>query len=293
MHRFERLQLIVNLIRSRPGIKAPELASEAGVSKRTIFRDMSYLVSRYMVSNNDGYHVVPMAFFKTPAFSEAEYSLLQLALASPALKRPDLRLAADSVRAKIDAITGWNIRASYQPNNQFSPLMSCQESDSPQFQAICGVLENAIQGRRAVDLSFDDAFEVTEDRRIQPYVLVYHHPEWLLAGFSPKSRKFELVKLDLIKGVSITSQSFQKNDNFRLDDFYAVPWGTRGNKEVKVKIRFRGTAASKVFQDRHHPKEELIKLNDREVIYSALVCSTQEISEMDSGIRRRGGSSGT
>src|SRR5574341_105624 len=104
MSKFERLHLILNLIRSRPGIGARELASEANVSQRTIYRDILALAGQYPVLYDKGYRVLPTAFLKTLNFTKSEYTVLQTALSCPALKRPDLKIVARSLKAKIDTV---------------------------------------------------------------------------------------------------------------------------------------------------------------------------------------------
>ena len=91
MSKFERLHLILNLIRTKPGIKSAELAQETGVSQRTIYRDILALAAQYPVLYNNGYRLLPTAYLKTLNLTRPEYSVLQVAFSCPALKRPDLR----------------------------------------------------------------------------------------------------------------------------------------------------------------------------------------------------------
>src|SRR4030067_463706 len=105
MSKFDRLLLVLNLIRSRPGIQADELAAETGVSQRSIYRDILSLAAQYPIVSNKGYRMLPTAHIKTLNLTPVEYSVFQLLLSChAAIERADLRIAARSLKAKIDTI---------------------------------------------------------------------------------------------------------------------------------------------------------------------------------------------
>jgi predicted DNA-binding transcriptional regulator YafY len=144
MTKFDRSQVLINLLQSRPGIKAPELAKETGVCERTIYRDMLWLESQYPVIHNNGYSLDSSLHLKPLAFTKAEYNVLHLALSTPALQRPDLKKVTCSLKAKIDTVVNPNVRNCSSKINQFAPVLIESCSDTQRMATLSGILQQAM-----------------------------------------------------------------------------------------------------------------------------------------------------
>ena len=232
MAKFERLLLILNLIRLRPGIRASELAKETGVSVRTIFRDILSLASQYPILQDNGYRLLPTAFLKTLNLTKAEYSVFQFALSCPALRRPDIRMAVSSLKVKIDTVVDPAVRSSYSEINLHAPVWGKIDSEPKRLAVLSIVLQQAISGCRAVDVLYEDSCGPTLSR-IFPHCLVYYHPEWLLFGFNKSRKGFDAIKLNLFKEITLTNEKFQRHNDLSLEEFFKTY--TRRSLEVREK----------------------------------------------------------
>lgn len=277
MLKFDRLQILINLIQSRPGIKAPELARETGVCERTVYRDLVWLASQYPVIHNHGYSLPASSKLKPLTITKAEYSIFQLALSSPALLRSDLKPVACSLKAKIDSVVDPSVRCRLNRVNIYAPILAGGCSDTQRIATFCGILQQAIARCRAVDL--DSVNDIQECSRIYPYHLVYCYPDWVLVGFNRSKRDFEALKLSLLKEISLTNNTFERDATFSIEEFFASRWHLKGGKETKVQVRFTGTAARLVHTQRQHPREEVKSVCDGTVLYTVTVAGTEEITK--------------
>ena len=280
MSKFERLHLVLNLIRIRPGIRSTELAQETGVSQRTIYRDILALAAQYPVLYNNGYRLLPTAHLKTLNLTRSEYNVLQMIFSCPALKRPDLKLAVRSLKAKIDTVVDPSIRSCARPSSHLCSGPVDNEHYLGKFQIICSIFEKAIDHCQIAEISSTKGSKrLTEE--IYPYALVYQAnclPQgWFLIGYSPCIKEFKGLKLAPDYRVTLSSQSFQRDESFNLQEFFDSSWGIAGGETTVVKVRFTGEAALEVMEMNHHPKEKVIKVGENEAIYTVTVKGTNSI----------------
>ena len=276
MVKFERLLLELNLIRSRPGVKASELASETGVSQRTIYRDILNLAGQYPVIYNGGYRLLPTAYLRTLNFTHSEYGLLQTALSCPAFRRIGLKTVARSLKAKIDTVINPGLRNFPPAFSHSCAAMVPQDSNPRKLEGICSTLEKAIENSLAVELLLDNN-PSGQSEAVHPYALLYRPPDWFLVGYSPLKGSFEGYRLSSASRVSLSNQSFQKREDFNLDEFLGSRWGIKGGEETVVKVRFTGEAARLICSTGHHPREKVTQVSENEVVYTLTVQGTEEI----------------
>jgi predicted DNA-binding transcriptional regulator YafY len=269
--------LILNLIRSRPGIKVWELAQESGVSQRTIYRDVTALGAEYAVYHSDGYRLLPTAYLKTLNLTQPEYRVVQMISSCPALKRPDLRSAARSLKAKLDTVTDPRLRKVESCcRHLFCNDGFGTKANSKKLEVICPILEKAIEHGRVVRLSLGRSKSI-QSEIVFPYALVYYSYGWYLVGYCPTLRDFEAFGLNPVRRVSISNKTFSRDKDFSLPDFLDSRWGIKGGEETKVKVRFSGEAAREVLETKHHPRESILKIGKQEIIYTLTVKGTEGI----------------
>ena len=276
MQKFERLLLILNLIRSRPGVKAAELARETGMSQRTIYRDILNVASQYPVLYDNGYRLLPTAYLKTMNLTQSEYSLLQMALSCPALQRSDLKSRARTLKGKIDTVVDPAIRKSSAGVNHICWGSAPEGPSQPQHQKTFTTLEKAIEQKRIVELIRSD----TRDRskaQFYPYALVYRPFDWYVIGYFSAQDDFEGIKVEHLKQIFSLNQTFPRDPNFSVEIFLSSGWGMKRGEETVVKVRFTGQAAQEILASQHHPQEKVVRVGDGEAQYALTVQGTEEI----------------
>ena len=267
--------MILNLIRSRPGMKVWELAEESGVSQRTIYRDVMALAAEYAIYHDEGYRLLPTAYLKTLNLTQPEYRVVQMISSCPALKRPDLRRAVRSLKAKLDTVTDPRLRKVESGcRHFFCNDGSGTKANSRKLEVIFPVLEKAIEHSRVVKLSYVKR-RSGQSEIVFPYALVYYSYGWYLVGYCPTLRDFEAFGLNPVRRVSISNKTFSKDKSFSLPDFLDSRWGIEGGEKTEVKIRFSGEAAREVMETKHHPRENILKVGEQEAIYTITVKGTE------------------
>jgi len=276
MLKFERLLLILNLIRSRPGIKSAELARETGMSQRTIYRDILNVASQYPVLYDKGYRMLPTAYLKTMNLTQSEYSLLQMVLSCPALQRSDLKSRVRTLKGKIDTVVDPAIRKFGAGVNHNCWGSAPEGPSQPQLQKTFTTLEKAIEQKRIVELIRSDNGDRSK-AQFYPYALAYRPFDWYVIGFFPAQDDFEGLRVELLKQISPLNKTFIKNEDFNLENFLRSRWGMKGGEETVVKVRFTGQAAQEILASQHHPQEKVVQVGDGEAQYALTVQGTEEI----------------
>lgn len=276
MQKFERLLLILNLIRSRPGIRASELAAETGVSQRTVYRDILNLASQYPVFSDNGYRLLPTAYLKTMNLTEDEYNLFQTALSCPALSCPDLKSRVRTLKAKIDTVVNPGIRKSDPSANLTCAAPFAHPTEMANLQTIASTLEKAIRSSRVVEITQPDG-SVPVKETLRPYHLLFYYHNWTVIGYSEEKSEFEGLSLKQIKKITLTNRIFQRESDFSLENFFHSHWGLKPGEETVVKLRFRGQAAREIFSRPHHPAEKKERTGYDEVHYAVTVQGAEEM----------------
>lgn len=143
-------------------------------------------------------------------------------------------------------------------------------------QTICSVLEKAIEHSRIIEYTSQTGPE-KQAEMICPYALAYRPLEWHLIGYSLRTKDFEGFKLSPTCRISLTDQSFKRDESFSLQEFFASRWGTKGGEDTLVKVRFTGESALEIMDTNYHPREKVIKVGDKECMYSVTVKGTDEM----------------
>ena len=90
MNKYDRMLHILNLLRSRKNLNAPELAKECAVTERTIYRDIISLSEMNVpIYFDNGYKLASDNFLPPLNFNLDEFQLMKKALESSPLVKTD------------------------------------------------------------------------------------------------------------------------------------------------------------------------------------------------------------
>ncbi len=115
MNKAERLLLILNLMRARRNLRAEDLASECGVSERTIYRDIKAISGANIpIYFENGYKYLTDAFLPPLNFTLEEYLALYLGLNSKIIESdPVLRDSRKRIITKLESLMPENVKNDY------------------------------------------------------------------------------------------------------------------------------------------------------------------------------------
>ncbi|MEP4485553.1 MAG: YafY family protein [Halioglobus sp.] len=227
MKKPERLLQLLTLLRGRRrAVTAEMIASELGVSVRTVYRDIQSLILSGMDIAGEagvGFQLVRGADIAPIMFSETE--LEALALGMRLLKGwadDDLIAAADSAQRKIRAVLPERIKqAQEQKVTQFL-VPDYHREKAIQFSP---QIREAIDQHRIVDIEYSDADGNASKRSICPLGLMFWGAAWTVVAWCRKRQDYRLFRLDRLAAVSITDQVFEESDTLSFED-YVNRWET-------------------------------------------------------------------
>jgi predicted DNA-binding transcriptional regulator YafY len=207
MRRADRLFQICQITRTGQPFTARSLAERLEVSERTVYRDIADLqASGIPIEGAAGFGYVALPGYELPALTFTVDQLEALALGAKfviAAGDPDLAKAAAAARDKLEAALPETRRASLRE----SALLAVRRGQGKAPPLAAG-LRRAIRDGLRVDLSYEDAAGSTTRRRVEPLALTAYTDGWLLGGWCLLRQGFRDFRLDRIRGMTVTAESF-------------------------------------------------------------------------------------
>lgn len=205
MTRSERLLAIVDSLRGRhTPATAAALASEFGVSERTIYRDVTVLVARGAVIEGAagfGYVMKPGSFLPPMTFAPDEADAIVLGLRY-VMRRGDAALGEGARRAlaKITEVMPDDAAGRAHANG-----LVVGPEGSPQG-AVIATIRSAIRLGRKLTFAYTDAEGRSSSRRVWPVALGFFDDLEMLAAWCETREAFRHFRTDRIGGELVSDQ---------------------------------------------------------------------------------------
>jgi len=279
--------LLRTLASRKYGATVKELAQEAGVSIKTIRRDLETFqtagFSLREVTGDFGRKKWHLESAKPPAelcftWEEAAALYLGRRLMEPLMGTIFWQAAREAFR---------KIQAALEPVpreyiDKFA-TMFCQTMvgthDYSKKADMIDWLMQAIEDGRAVSMTYQ-SLQATEPVTyiVWPYGLAYHRGSLYLIGRTRRHEDICHWKVDRIEDVELKDQRFQRPEDFDLQKHLAKSFGVfHGDGEVHVKVRFLPAVARYVEESTWHPSQKLSKHRDGSVIAEFTLDGTEEL----------------
>jgi predicted DNA-binding transcriptional regulator YafY len=268
-----RLISIVLMLQSRGTLKASELAEELGVSERTVHRYMGMLDEMGIPIYSErgpyggfslvrGYKLPPLVF--TPEEATVLYLGSELVKDIWGTSYHDAAVAAtakldnvlpDALRQEVDQarrgllVTGW-LRRDYGP---WAPIIDD--------------LRRCVARRRRVYLVYQSFRQEVTRRAVDPYALALQWGNWYLAGYCHLRDELRTFRVDRIREVEPTEETFEIPRDFSARDYLQRMADERPAAYYRVAVRFDADVAH-VVRERHEEWQDLIDHDDGSVTLS-------------------------
>ena len=203
------LKILFRLLKTRKA-SAAQMAREFGVSERSIYRYVEELIVAGVpidiIRGRNGGICLPDTF-KLPVnfFSKDEYTSAVNALSAFSEQIHD-----DSVRSALE-----KLRQQQRANERdlaFSGHILVDSGtwgDTYDFSETMRVLEDAIERRICLDVTYIDRGGEESRRILEPLLLVYKQNIWYLYAWCRKREDFRLFRIGRIRSARITEESFR------------------------------------------------------------------------------------
>ncbi|MFQ1768867.1 helix-turn-helix transcriptional regulator [Aeromonas veronii] len=221
MSRSERLLSLLQLLRGhRYAITGSELASQLGISLRTLYRDIATLQAQGAhIEGEAGIGYVLRPGFMLPPLMFSEEELDALVLGSRwvvAHGDGTLSASASSALAKIEAVLPADYRQQLQSN---ALLIGTSRSDSLTDEA---PLRSAIRQQRKVTLIYRDLKGEASERTVWPFALGYFEQVRVLVAWCELRQGFRHFRVDRITRMQPQDCRYPKSRESLLKEWRAT-----------------------------------------------------------------------
>jgi predicted DNA-binding transcriptional regulator YafY len=229
MRRADRLFEINQILRRKKATRAADLAARLEVSERTIYRDISDMVSRGVPIDGEagvGYILRPGFDLPPLMFNENEIEALLLgARIVQSWADPALAAAAETVMDKVAAVSPESLRQQLELVRLWAPANHGRETITIDQAA----LRHAIRDQRKIRFTYQDLDRQSTERVVRPLIMAFYGPVWLLAAWCELRKGFRVFRIDRMSAFELletkfdtapgqTAQDFLKQDAARKTD---------------------------------------------------------------------------
>lgn len=221
MTRAERLLALVQILRRyRRPVRGQVLADEAGISLRTLYRDIASLQAQGAPIEGEagtGYILHPGFTLPPLMFGEEEIEALVLGSRWVA-EHGDERLAAAArnALAKIAAVVPDARRAEIDA----ATLIPGPSSNLPQTVDLAAI-RAAIRRERRVVIAYADAAGVASERAIWPFALAFFDRVRVVAAWCELRQAFRHFRTDRIATLTVTETRYPRRRAVLLQEWRA------------------------------------------------------------------------
>lgn len=232
------------------------LAEEFEVSERAITNDLQLIRHRLLFDltseRGKGYR-----FTRVPQLPSVSYSIpeaLALILAAQVGRQfagiPQHDLAG--ALARLTSVVPKELRRMVE---RFGTELG-GESDGPLEQRLT-TCSQAISASRSLDIVYAAASAngAETTRRIDPYAVFPYERSWHVVSYCHLREDVRIFKVDRIRTVGLTDQSFEVRDGFDLSAFLTAGWGLMRGVDAPIEdvvLRFRPPSARWVVEEHWH-----------------------------------------
>lgn len=221
LRRTDRLFELIQILRDGRLHRGRDMADRLGVSLRTLYRDMDTLIaSGIPVEGERGLGYMMTAPITLPplnlTLTELEALHLGLAVVSKAADA-ELQRAARSLSDKVDAVL---------PEDRAAPSSGWGFAVYPFAEAARGFvhmapLRAAIRSRRKADIAYASLDGEETRRTVRPLQMEYWGRVWTLTSWCELRQDFRVFRVDRIKTLDISFESFDEEPGRTLADYLA------------------------------------------------------------------------
>jgi len=245
--RIHRLIRIVQLLQAGRRCGVDTLATDLGVSRRTVFRDISVLkeagVDCQYDADNETYALTSLCYLRPVDMTLEEGMALMLLTRKFANEQviPGFS-SAISAALKIESMLPAEIRQFCGAMLDGVSVDWRQMSDVDPITDLIGTVQSAIANRTKLALRYDSYFERREiSTVIRPYWMPFLARGWYLIGYSEHHRETRTFKIERIVELTPLPQHFKPDADFNIKDYFGNAWNMiRGKERYHVEIHFRG-----------------------------------------------------
>ena len=282
----ERLLNTLYTIQLYPGIKARRLGEMIGVQPRSIQRYVKELRQLgFDVASSTGaaggfvfrgeQNLKPLSFSGPEAMA--------LFVAARVLLQKEGFPYQENLQTALDKISG---AISHRDREFFvaleprvSLLVDQIKNYIPWEEAFRHISE-AILSRRVLKVTYYSfSRNATGERHLEPYHVLFKEGAWYLIAHCRTRQGIRLFRVDRIRSVEVTAETFQEPRNFDIKAFMHHSWQVAKGEKVTVEVKFLPPISRLIRESTWHKTQEIQELAGEALVFRAEVEGTWEIKK--------------
>ncbi len=301
MPRAEPLIRQWNLMRllqdTRYGLGADELAKRLGCSVRQVKRDLSVLTEVGFPVDFDERDFGKRFWTLEPSAVDPSNVLLSVTeMISLFLSRQLLAPLAGtqfgdglgSALEKIKTILPQKALVHFRGLDERLFVKSMPGHDYSAQDKEIRIINQAIKDSRVLKVRYHSAHSGRDyEWRVHPYGIVLFGMSLYCVGYVPERGEVRTLKVERLRGVSVTGQAFERPYDFSLHDYLHGSFGifTPGRRQT-VRVRFTDWAATNVREITWHPSQKILEDDDSRLVAQFKLSDTTEFKRWVLGFGR-------
>ena len=277
--RLQRLLYLVTILQGGTEMSAADLATELGVSRRTLFRDLKILeeagVPAYYKPGL-GYRISP-CFFLPPVTLNASEAMGLMLMAHTASGQDHQPFTPPAIRAirKMLAMMSEPVREVCNEMIKHITITAGESIVSGQVEHFPAVLK-AIDEQREIVIRLGEG---EPSIRLRPLHLCFAHGDWHVISFD-QNQKLSIIGLTGVAELSVTDVGFKASGLFSVEKHFKSVWRLKPEGRMQdIELEFDSDVAMRVVRNQHHASQKHQKLDDGRYSVRFRVDGLNEIAE--------------
>lgn len=284
-HRINRLLTILSALQSTQSCNTGDLSKLLGVSKRTIYRDLTVIreagvLCRYN-SQADGYSIDPRFHLFVQTLTQEE-ALSLLLFAHKMRNHIHIPFADSALRSALkiqanlsDSVKQYCNVALQKISIKADPQVCMDLLDNVFNQLLNAILTNQVV-KINCRLDFSKECIITY---LEPYHLLHSDHTWYVIGKSSFHKKLYGFKLKRIKELNVLDKHFVEDSRFDINEYLSCAWSMKPeNTLYHVRLRFTPDVAEDVAEVQWHHTQTVIYNDDGSATIEFRVDGLNEIT---------------
>ena len=279
------IKLLSLIERNGNGLRVAAMAEQLGTNARAIYRDLEVLeklpVQLYTEkSGKESFWKVDPDYRNRLSIPFSLSELLSLYLAQDSIRPLDGTVFYDSLQSLFEKV--WAVlpkplfRQMVEQRGSFISGLPAQK-DYGEYRELINVIQEAIKGRKVLQLLYHLRDQSPSERRVNPYAVHLHNGSLYVIGYCHMRKDIRTFVVDRMQKIKLTEDSFTIPPGFSLESCFRHSFGMFTEELVRVKVRFDKSLTRYLLERRWHPSQKNKKLKDGSLELTFEVAGTKEI----------------
>ncbi|TVY08356.1 helix-turn-helix transcriptional regulator [Paenibacillus cremeus] len=281
--RLIRLMRIINLIQSKPGILARELAERCETTERTVYRDLDTLSAMKIPISNFG-HGKGYAFISNFSMYPLDWTDQEAVAFSmlTSVVEQSKSLVPDDFYSAYEKVMAAHRKEKSKRADIVQHVAEVIQMGTPAYSEngstfLYDIIQATLSEQTIRTVYYTQSRDKVSHRDIDPYYLVPRDHRFYLIGFCHLAEDIRTFRISRFREVVLLDQTFDKSD-FNLKAYLKNTWSIeRGENQIHFKISFHKDVARYVKEEELFVKPRMTDQKDGSLLFEVTVNHDREL----------------